>query len=152
MTQPTTDLLPYKRSRFQTRLPLQRRYTAGHFWLSEREPGLWRVGLTRFATRMLGDLVEHDFESKPGDAVQVGQVIGWVEGFKAVTDLYCVAAGQFVGGNSDLIDDLALIDSDPYHRGWLYEVRGQPDPASVDVHGYTGILDAAIDQIQGQTQ
>ncbi|MDB5300938.1 MAG: Glycine cleavage system protein, partial [Phycisphaerales bacterium] len=44
------DIVPYKRSRFQTRLPKGRLYTQSHFWLAETEPGLWRIGLTRFAT------------------------------------------------------------------------------------------------------
>ena len=55
---PLQDLIPYKRSRFQTRLPKNRLYTASHFWLAEVEAGLWRVGFTRFATRMLGEIVE----------------------------------------------------------------------------------------------
>ena len=43
----------YKRSRFSTRLPWDRLYTASHFWVFEAEPGRWRVGLTKFAARML---------------------------------------------------------------------------------------------------
>src|SRR4051794_19211096 len=82
--------LPYRRSRFSTELPTDRLYTPSHFWLAEVEAGLWQVGLTRFACRMLGELVEHGFEVKPGEAVEVGQTIGWVEAFKAVADLYCV--------------------------------------------------------------
>ena len=111
------ELVSYKRSRFQTRLPKGRLYTASHFWLMEREPGLWRVGFTRFATRMLGEIVEHGFEVKPDDAVKVGQTIGWVEGFKAMTDLYCVLDGVFAGGNP-LLDlagwecDLAILPCD----------------------------------------
>ena len=96
-----TQVILYKRSRFQSRLPKGRLYTASHFWLAEQEPGLWRVGFTRFATRMLGDLVEHGFEVKVGQEIKVGQTIGWVEGFKALTDLYSVADGSFAGPNPD---------------------------------------------------
>jgi glycine cleavage system H protein len=138
----------YKRSRFQSRLPRGRLYTASHFWLAEQEPGVWRVGFTRFATRMLGDLVEHGFEVKVGDPIKVGQTIGWVEGFKALTDLYSVADGIFAGGNPDLDKDTTLIDKDPYHKGWLYLVRGTPDANSTDVDGYIRMLDAAIDKMQ----
>ena len=92
----------YRRNRFQSRLPKGRRYTASHFWLDEEEPGLWRVGFTRFATRMLGDIVEQGFEAKVGRHVKVGQTIGWVEGFKALTELYSVADGTFEGGNPEL--------------------------------------------------
>ena len=142
------DTISYKRSRFSTRLPAGRQYTASHHWLSEESPGLWRVGFTKFATRMLGDLVEFGFEVKPGDRVEVGQAIGWVEGFKAVSDLYCVMTGEFAGSNPELEADITLADSDPYERGWLYSVRGEPEPASVDVQGYIEILDLTIDRMQ----
>ena len=150
--------IPYKRSRFSTRLPAERLYTPSHFWLAKLEdregdkPPLWRVGFTRFATRMLGDVVEHGFEVKVGDPISVGQTIGWVEGFKAMTDLYSVAAGHFAGGNPDLDADSTLIDKDPYGKGWLYQLRGEPEPNSVAVEGYIGILDATIDKMQGKAE
>jgi len=143
------ELVPYKRSRFQTRLPKNRLYTASHFWLHEREPGLWRIGFTRFATRMLGDLVESGFEVKPNDPVKVGQVIGWVEGFKALTDLFCVADGAFLGGNPAIDADPTLTDKKPYLEGWLYEVRGTPDPNSMPTDRYMQLLDATIDKMTG---
>ena len=142
------ETIYYKRSRFSSRLPVDRLYTPSHFWAAEVEPGVWRVGFTKFATRMLGDLVEHGFSAKPGDAVTVGQTIGWVEGFKALTDLYCVIDGAFLGGNPALEQDVTLTDSDPYGQGWLYAARGTPEPNSVDVHGYTQLLDLTIDKMQ----
>jgi glycine cleavage system H protein len=145
------DTVHYKRSRFSSRLPADRLYTPSHFWAAEVEPGVWRVGFTKFATRMLGDLVEHGFQAKPGEQVTVGQGIGWVEGFKALTDLYCVVDGEFVGGNPALDQDVTLTDTDPYGQGWLYTVRGTPDPNGVDVHGYTQLLDLTIDKMLQQS-
>jgi glycine cleavage system H protein len=46
-----------------------------------------------------------------------------------------------------LAQNITLVDSDPYYKGWLYQVRGGPDPASVDVHGYMAVLDATIDKM-----
>lgn len=138
----------YKRSRFSSRLPADRLYTPSHFWVAEVEPEIWRVGFTKFATRMLGDLVEHGFQVKPGDVVMVGHTIGWVEGFKALTDLYSVIDGTFLGGNPSIEADVTLTDADPYGQGWLYTARGRPEPNSVDVHGYTQLLDLTIDTMQ----
>ena len=143
------DILLYKRSRFQTRLPRTRLYTQSHFWLEDIGDGVWRVGLTRFATRMLGEVVEQGFEVKPEQGVKVGQTIGWVEGFKAISDLYCVADGAFVSGNADLDADPTLVDRDPYYKGWLYLVRGHPDPNALAVDGYIQVLDATIDKMVG---
>lgn len=143
------DIILYKRSRFQTRLPRGRLYTRSHCWLLEVEPGLWRVGLTRLATRMLGEIVEHGYEAKIGDAVKIGQTIGWLEGFKAISDLYCVVAGEFAGGNPDLDQEPALIDKDPYHKGWLYLARGTPDVNATPPDAYIRVLDAEIDKMMG---
>ncbi len=137
----------YKRSRFVTRLPVDRRYTASHYWLIEEAPGVWRVGFTKFATRMLGDLVEYEFSVQTGDAVEIGQELGWLEGFKAVTSVYSVAVGEFLGVGDRFRSDITAVESDPYGEGWLYRVRGGSDPASVDVHGYVAILDATIDKL-----
>ena len=142
-------MLEYKRTRFGTRLPEGILYTRSHYWLAEapNEPGLWRVGFTKFALRMLGDLVEFQLEPANKSEIEIGARIGWIEGFKAVSDIFSVASGQFAGANPALREDITLLESDPYGRGWLYAVHGTPEPEAVDVHGYVGILDATIDKM-----
>jgi len=141
------ETIPYRRSRFSTRLPVDRRYTAAHYWLREESPGTWRVGFTKFATRMLGDLVEYEFVVTAGAPVALGQEIGSIEGFKAVTSVYCAADGEFQGVGDEFRRDITVAEADPYGRGWLYSVRGRPDPATVDVQGYVALLDATIDRL-----
>ncbi|MFQ5489149.1 MAG: glycine cleavage system protein H [Phycisphaerae bacterium] len=141
----------YKRAKFSTRLPTDRCYTAGHYWLAGHSPGVWRIGLTKFALRFLGELVEYDFEVQPGAELEVGQVIGWLEGFKAVTDLYCPMAGRFAGPNTDLEKTLALVQSDTYDRGWLYSVEGQPSDDCLDATQYAAALDQTIDEMTGRS-
>jgi glycine cleavage system H protein len=138
----------YKRSRFSTRLPTGRLYTPAHFWIAQDAPEVYRVGFTKFATRMRGDLVEYAFELKSGDPLAVGQAIGSVEGFKAVTELYSVIDGRFVEPNPQLEQDVTLTDTDPYGKGWLYRARGTPDRAATDVQGYVALLDATIDKMR----
>ena len=111
---------------------------------------MWRIGFTQFATRMLGDIVECEFSVAVGSTITVGEEIGGVEGFKAITAIFAAAAGAFQGRNAALDADITAVESDPYGRGWLYQVEGEPDPASVDVHGYVGILDATIDTMLQQ--
>ena len=94
--------LAYRRSHFRTRLPLGRLYTAAHQWVADEGDGTWRVGYTKFALRMLGDPVEFDFEVAPGQKVERGQAIGWLEGFKAVTDVFTPLSGTFAGANPEL--------------------------------------------------
>lgn len=141
----------YKRARFVTRLPEDCIYTTSHHWLRRLDGDRWQVGLTGFATRMLGDLVEFEFAARPGGPVELGRSIGWIEGFKALSDLYCVADGAFVGSNPELEQNATLFDRDPCRRGWLYCIEGQPDPAAADVHTYVAVLDATIDRMLAET-
>ena len=137
--------IPYSRSRFTTQLPADRRYTASHFWLAEEEGGIWRVGFTRMAVWLLGDPVEFEFSVRPGTRIAGGQEIGWVEGLKALHTVYSVAEGEFLEAGSAIASDITLIEADPYERGWLYRVRGNPAPGAVDVRRYMALLDDAVD-------
>ena len=145
------ETLYYRRARFSTRLPRNRLYTGAHYWLQRIEAGLWRVGLTRFATRMLGDLVEYRFHPQVGQHVQIGQSIGWIEGFKAVSDVFCAVTGEFTQANPQLERNTTLLDNAPYDRGWLYEVRGEPGSDCLEVQGYINLLDATIDRMLHET-
>ena len=137
----------YKRSNFVTHLPAAALYSPSHFWLAKQDDGTWRVGFTKFATRMLGEIVEHEFSVEKNAPVQPGQIIGWVEGFKALTDLYCVGGGSFAGGNPALRDNIALLGEEPYGAGWLYAFDGEPDTRCTGVEEYRTLLDGTIDRI-----
>ncbi len=60
--------------------------------------------------------------------MQSGQILGWVEEFKALSDIYGIADGVFRGLNPGLREKIALISKDCYGAGWLYMVEGSPDP------------------------
>jgi len=137
----------YRRAHFSTRLPVNCLYSPSHFWLAQRTDGVWRVGFTKFATHMLGEMVDHEFQTEVGSSLQPGQILGWIEGFKAISDLFCVGTGGFRDGNPDLGDQITLVNKDPYGAGWLYEFDGQPDAHCVDVRGYQTILDKTIDKL-----
>jgi glycine cleavage system H protein len=137
----------YRRSRFTTHLPADRCYSPAHYWLLQESSGIWRVGLTRFATRMLGDIVEFEFGVGPGTHISVGDQIGSIEGLKALSAVFAAGSGVFRGEGSRLRHDVTLAESDPYGEGWLYRLEGAPAPDVVDVHGYVAILDATIDRM-----
>ena len=139
--------LQYKRSHFVTQLPMDYLYSPSHCWIARQEEDLWRVGFTKFAVRMLGDMVDQGFEIEPGTRVEPGQIIGWIEGFKAISDLFSIAEGQFAGANPLLKEQITIVNKDPYGAGWLYVIQGKPDAKCVEVHGYRAMLDKTIDRI-----
>jgi glycine cleavage system H protein len=137
----------YKKSNFVTHLPMDYRYTRSHFWVQKLPDDRLRCGFTKFATRMLGEIVDYNFETPTQAPVQPGQILGWVEGFKAISDVICVGQGHFAGGNPTLQQDTELIARAPYTDGWLYEIIGKPDAENLDVEEYANHLNATIERL-----
>ncbi len=137
----------YKRSNFVTHLPVDCLYSPSHFWLAAEPGGQWRIGYTKFATRMLGEIVDAQWEKVAGASVALGEIIGAIEGFKAISDIYCIAAGTFIEANPLLAGNIEIIGKDPFGQGWLYRVAGTPDSKCMDMEGYRSLLDGTIDRI-----
>ncbi len=137
----------YKRATFVTHLPVEHLYTQSHNWLARTPEGQWRVGYTKFALRMLGELVDVKFDLAPDAPIQPGDIVGSIEGFKAISDIYSVASGRFAAANAALMSGLDSVADKPYDEGWLYQIAGEPDRRATDVDGYRSLLDVTIDRI-----
>ena len=157
------ETVRFRHAHFSARFPVDCLYTPSHFWMRPADgltepsgagaaggatPRLWHVGFTKFATRMLGELVEMVLEVKPGETVAGGDRLGTVEGFKAVSDLFCVVDGTLSAANPALTAEACLTHSDPYGAGWLYAVQGTPSEGHLDVHAYIALLTETIDRLQ----
>jgi glycine cleavage system H protein len=104
------------------------RYTAEHEWVRVTESGTVVFGITHFAQDSLGDIV---YVSLPAvqSKVSAGAACGEVESTKSVSDIYAPVSGEVVASNGDLDGRPEVVNSDPYHGGWMVEVR--PDDISV---------------------
>ena len=110
-------------------VPEDRRYTTEHEW-ARLTDGLVRVGITDFAQDALGDVV---FVSLPevGSRIEQGDKVGEVESTKSVSEIYAPVSGEVSGVNGELTDGPELLNSDPYGRGWICEIRPD-DEGAVD--------------------
>jgi glycine cleavage system H protein len=101
-------------------IPSDLRYTAEHEWITSGEPAL--VGITANAADALGDVVYLELPAA-GTQVTAGTVCGEIESTKSVSELYSPVTGTVVEANEEAVGDPALVNSDPYGRGWLLKVE-----------------------------
>lgn len=96
-------------------------YTEEHEWVRV-EGDTATVGITDFAQAQLGDVV---FVEVPeaGRQVTKGGEAAVVESVKAASDVYAPVSGEVVEGNQALVDDPALVNSDPEGEGWFFRLR-----------------------------
>jgi glycine cleavage system H protein len=94
------------------------------------------VGISDHAQEELTDVV---FVELPlvGREVDAGDPTAVVESVKAASDIYAPIGGEVVEVNLEVEADPALVNTDPYGRGWIFKVRVK-NAADVE-----GLLDAA---------
>lgn len=107
-------------------IPSDLRYTPEHEWIRiEGDEAV--AGITHYAQDQLGDVVYVEvFE--PGTQVEQLKPFGVVESVKAASDLFSPLSGEISGFNEALVDAPELVNSDPYGKGWMMQIK----PSNLD--------------------
>ncbi len=103
-------------------------YAETHEWVRVHD-GIGTVGITDHAQNELTDIVFVD-PPKTGTTVKAGQPAAVVESVKAASDIYSPVDGEVVEVNGELEGEPALLNTDPYGRGWICKLR-LADPAQL---------------------
>jgi glycine cleavage system H protein len=104
-------------------IPADLRYTKEHEWVRELpDASTCEFGITDFAQGALGDIVYVQLP-KIGDQVISGKVCGEVESTKSVSEIFAPVTGKIIAINDSLSNAPELINSDPYHAGWLLQIE-----------------------------
>ena len=104
-------------------------FTKEHEWIRV-EGDTATVGISDHAQEQLGDVV---FAEVPeaGRRVAKGQEAAVVESVKAASDVYAPVSGEVIEGNQALVDDPALVNSDPEGEGWFFKLK-LDNPSELD--------------------
>ena len=104
-------------------IPKDLRYTEDHEWVRESDdPQVVEVGITDYAQGELGDVVFVELPKASASFAKKG-VFGTIEAVKAVSELYSPLAGTILDANPVLEQDPAIVNRDPYGKGWMIRIR-----------------------------
>lgn len=96
-------------------------FTREHEWVRV-EDDTATVGITDHAQEALGDIVFTEVPAA-GKQLSKGQEAAVVESVKAASDVFSPVSGEVVEGNQAVVDDPALVNSDPEGEGWFFKLR-----------------------------
>lgn len=102
--------------------PNNLKYTETHEWVQKNDDGTLTIGITDHAQSLLGDIVFIDLPEL-NSAFATGDESGVIESVKAASDIYCPIAGEVVEINETLLENPALVNSDPYGDGWIFRIK-----------------------------
>lgn len=97
------------------------KFTSTHEWLREEQNEV-TIGITDHAQQLLGDMV---FVELPevGDEIHAGDELGVVESVKAASDFYAPISGVITAINDAVVENPAIVNTDPYAAGWLVKLK-----------------------------
>lgn len=104
-----------------SKTPSELKYAPTHEWVRV-DGDVVTVGITDHAQEALGDLVYIELP-EVGDKVAATDEAGVVESVKAASDIYAPVSGEIIAVNDALADSPEVVNSDPYHDGWMYKIR-----------------------------
>jgi glycine cleavage system H protein len=110
-------------------------YTESHEWV-RRDGDKIRVGITDHAQAELTDVVYVELPNV-GAPHEARSPIAVVESVKAASDIYAPVKGTVLEANKALESNPALINTDPYGKGWIFALQ-MDDPDQLK-----GLKDAA---------
>ena len=109
--------------------PEELKYSKEHEWVRINGKEVI-IGITDYAAEQLGDVVFVEIP-KVGTEYKQDAAFGVVESVKSVSDIYVPVAGKVTAVNQSLIDQPALINEDPYQKGWIARFEIQ-DPSQLN--------------------
>ncbi|MFO7626910.1 MAG: glycine cleavage system protein GcvH [Candidatus Fermentibacteraceae bacterium] len=105
------------------------RYTESHEWV-KKDGENYIMGITDHAQHEMGEIVMVELPAQGAQAVR-GEALGAIEAVKTAEDFYAPLDGKVVKVNSELDGNPALVNEDPYGKGWLLVIKAV-DPAQYD--------------------
>ena len=97
------------------------RFTDQHEWV-RLDGDEATIGITRFATEQLGDVVFVELPD-PGRKVGKGGEAAVVESVKAASEVYAPMGGEVTAANDAVDENPAKVNSDPEGEGWFFKLR-----------------------------
>jgi glycine cleavage system H protein len=102
-------------------VPSDLKYAKSHEWV--RVAGdIATVGITDHAQHELTDVVFVELPAVGRD-LKAGEPCAVVESVKTASDIYAPVSGKVVAVNQPVADQPALVNTDPYGQGWLFQVK-----------------------------
>jgi glycine cleavage system H protein len=102
-------------------IPADLKYAKSHEWVRITDNAAV-VGITDHAQQELTDVV---FVELPacGRQLKAGEACAVVESVKTASDIYTPVSGEIIAVNQAVVDNPALVNTDPYGGGWFMKIK-----------------------------
>jgi glycine cleavage system H protein len=102
-------------------VPSDLKYAKSHEWVRVSDQ-TGTVGITDHAQQELTDIVFVELPAV-GRKVKAGEASAVVESVKTASDIYAPVSGEIIEVNPAVVENPALVNTDPHAGGWLFKIK-----------------------------
>ncbi|MFN3921344.1 MAG: glycine cleavage system protein H [Caldimicrobium sp.] len=99
-----------------------RLYTEKHLWVKKEKKKIVKVGITDYFSAKEIEIINLDLPEE-GEEYEKDDIFGSLESVEEVYDLYMPVSGTIVAVNEKVLDEVELLNEDPYEEGWLIKIE-----------------------------
>lgn len=97
----------------------------GYLWVQQDE-GVITIGINEEGLQDFEEISSVELPPE-GEKVEADVVLGTIETDDGPLDIYSPVSGTVLEVNSQIVDEPALIQEDPYEEGWLIKIEADED-------------------------
>ena len=97
------------------------RFSGDHLWV-RAEADRAQIGISDQGQDTIGEVIAVELPDV-GDEVEKGEPFGELESVRTVSELLSPLSGTVSAINTELEDHPSIVNEDPYHEGWLVEIK-----------------------------
>ncbi len=107
-----------------------RLYTENHLWVKKDKKKVVKVGITDFFSAREIEIINVDLPEE-GEEYERDDVFGSLESIEEEFNLIMPVSGIIVSVNDKVLDDVDILNEDPYEEGWLVKIE-MTNPSELD--------------------
>lgn len=112
------------------KVPEDRLYTEGHLWVKKKKKKLVRIGITEYFILKNMEIIDIDLPEEE-EEFEKDEIFGSIETIEQVFDLLMPVSGKIVKVNEKVLEDIKILNEDPFDEGWLIEIE-MTNPAELE--------------------
>jgi glycine cleavage system H protein len=101
--------------------PTNLKYAKSHEWV-KLDGDVATIGITKFAVEQLTEPTFLEL-TKVGKEVAPEADVGIIESVKSTSSIYAPVAGTVMEVNTNAVNNLTLVNDDPFGQGWLLKIH-----------------------------
>ena len=104
------------------KIPDDRFYSEQHLWIKKERKDLAKIGITEYYTLKNEEILDIELPTEE-EEFEKGEIFGSIETTEQLYDLIAPVSGKVIAVNEKILDDVEILNEDPYNEGWLLKIK-----------------------------